>query len=318
MNIANIISFFNLPEHSFYALCSIILILIVSTFLVTLIKYFQPHKDHQSLILRLRSWWYMILILCAVIYLGQTASIIFFACLSFLALKEFLSIVPIRLVDRRAIFWAYLSIPLQYYWITIHWYGMFIIFIPVYIFLLLPARMVLTGETKGFIKSSSILHWATMLTVFCISHLAYLLVLDNKNTAAGNIGLVLFILFITQFNDVCQYVFGKLLGKHKIIPKVSPNKTWEGFIGGVVTITICSGYLAPYLTPLSQSMGFMLGLLISIIGFIGDVVISSVKRDLQIKDTGYLIPGHGGILDRIDSLMYTAPIFFHVLYYVSY
>jgi phosphatidate cytidylyltransferase len=124
---------------------------------------------------------------------------------------------------------------------------------------------------------------------------------------------------MTQFNDVLQYVWGKLIGKRPIIPKVSPNKTWEGFLGGVVSTTFIATFVtAPLLTPLSFYYGLIAGLIISVSGFIGDVVISSVKRDLEIKDSGYLIPGHGGILDRFDSLIFTAPLFFHYIYYVSY
>ena len=157
-----------------------------------------------------------------------------------------------------------------------------------------------------------------MLTVYSISYIAYLLVLPEKNSQAGVIGPVLFLLFITQFNDVCQYIWGKILGKHPIIPKVSPNKTWEGFLGGVTTTTISSGFIAPLLTPLDFYQGLIAGAIIGVSGFIGDVVISSVKRDLQIKDSGHLIPGHGGILDRLDSLTYTAPLFFHYYHYVIY
>jgi phosphatidate cytidylyltransferase len=268
--------------------------------------------------LRIQSWWWMAATLIVVLGANTTTAIVFFGFLSFIALKEFLSIVGIRQADRRAVFWAYLAIVFQYYWVSIGWYGMFIIFIPVFVFLFLPMRMVLIGETKGFINSAGVLHWATMLTVFCISHLAYLLTLPVKNAAAGTIGPVLFILFMTQFNDVCQYIWGKLLGRHKIIPKVSPNKTWEGFIGALITITLCSAFIAPYLTALNTYQGLLVGVIISAGGFIGDVVISSVKRDLQIKDTGNLIPGHGGILDRVDSLLYTAPLFFHYLYYAVY
>ena len=130
--------------------------------------------------------------------------------------------------------------------------------------------------------------------------------------------MVLFLLFITQFNDVCQYIWGKTIGKHKIIPKVSPNKTWEGFLGAVATTTVISGFIAPLLTPLTFKYGILVGLVIGISGFFGDVVISSVKRDLQIKDSGNLIPGHGGILDRLDSVIYTAPLFFHIIYYIAY
>jgi len=199
-----------------------------------------------------------------------------------------------------------------------HWYGAFIIFIPIFMVLILPMRMVMIGETNGFIRSAGTLNWATMLSVFSIGHVAFLIVLPVQNESAGYMGLVLFLLFMTQFNDVCQYVWGKTFGKRKIIPKVSPNKTWEGFLGGFATITLCSSIVAPLLTPLSALEGAGAGALISFSGFIGDVVISSVKRDLQIKDSGNLIPGHGGVLDRLDSLTYTAPLFFHYLYYLHY
>ncbi len=309
---------FNIPQNSFYAMIAVISILIFATVIILVLRAQKPQKDYTELQQRIQSWWVMIGLLFLALIISKGTSLLFFGLLSFLALKEFLSIVPTRHADRRVVFWLYLSIPVQYYWVYIGWYGMFIIFLPVYIFLLLPMRMALIGETKGFIKSAGILHWAVMLTVFFISHIAYLLTLPEKNSSAGSIGIVLFLLFMTEFNDVCQYVWGKLLGKNKIIPKVSPNKTWEGFVGGLATITLCSGFVAPLLTPLSMVHGFIAGLIISASGFIGDVVISSVKRDLQIKDSGNLIPGHGGILDRIDSLIYTSPLFFHYIYYFCY
>jgi phosphatidate cytidylyltransferase len=260
----------------------------------------------------------MIGIVFVVLYLPLQYTLFFVGFLSFMALKEFLSIVPTRMTDRRVIFWAYLSIPFQYYWLSIGWYGMYIIFIPVYMFLYLPMVAVLIGDTKGFIRSAGVIHWALMLTVFCISHMAYLLVLPSLNPDAGSMGMLLFLLIFTQFNDVCQYVWGKSFGKHKIVPKVSPNKTWEGFIGGALTVIAASYFVAPYLTPLTGVQGLVAGIIIAFSGFIGDLVISSVKRDLKIKDTSQFIPGHGGILDRIDSLMFTAPLFFHYIYYLYY
>jgi len=308
----------NIPENSFYAMGAVLGVLIVSTIIQFLLPLKNPEKDYTELRQRITSWWWIIGLLFLFLAIGGNAAIVFFAFISFLALKEFLSIVSTRQADRNVVFWAYLSIPFQYYWVASGWYGMFIIFIPVYMFLLFPMRMVLKGETEGFIKAAGILHWAVMLTVFSVSHVAYLLVLPEKNNLAGGVGLVLFLLFMTQFNDVSQYVWGKLFGKHKIIPKVSPNKTWEGFIGGLITITLVAGFVAPYLTPFTELQGFIAGMLISVSGFFGDVVISSVKRDLHIKDSGNLLPGHGGILDRMDSLIYTAPLFFHYLYYLHY
>lgn len=309
---------FNIPDHSQHVMIAIIAVLLVATFSYLWLSRRHSDKDYLELKLRIRSWWWMIAIVFVVLVLPLNYTLFFMGFLSFMALKEFLSIVPTRMTDRRVIFWAYLSIPFQFYWLSIGWYGMFIIFIPVYVFLYLPMVMVLIGDTKGFIRSAGIIHWAMMLTVFCVSHMAYLLVLPSLNPSAGALGMLLFLLVMTQFNDVCQYVWGKCFGKHKIVPKVSPNKTWQGFIGGAITVVVVSYVAAPYLTPLTPIQGVVAGLIIAFSGFIGDLVISSVKRDLSIKDTGQFIPGHGGILDRIDSLMFTAPLFFHYIYYLYY
>lgn len=305
--------FFTIPLYSLYGMLFILSLLIVATIIV----YFKRNKDVE-LVQRVTTWWWIISFLFAVLVAGEKTTIIFFSFISFLALKEFLSIVHVRQADRNAIFWAYLSIPLHYYWIAIGWYGMFIIFIPVYMFLFLPMRMVFKGEVDGFIKSAGIIHWGLMLNVFALSHIAFLATLPIKNTMAGTMGLIIFLIFMTQFNDVCQYVWGKTVGRQKILPKVSPNKTWGGFLGGLLTISLVATLVAPFLTPLSHTQGLVAGILISCSGFIGDVVISSVKRDLQIKDTGSFLPGHGGILDRIDSLLYTSPLFFHFIYYLHY
>lgn len=227
--------------------------------------------------------------------------------------------IPTRRADRRVLFWAYLAIPFQYFWVSMEWYGMFIIFIPVYMFLFLPMRMVIIGETREFLRAAGTLHWGLMTMVFSLSHLAYLLVLPvSEGFSAGGAGLVLYLVFLTQFNDVSQFVWGKMLGKHKIIPRVSPNKTWEGFIGGVCTTTLLAMLLSTVLTPLTLSMSAIAGLIISTAGFIGDVTVSALKRDIGVKDSGSLLPGHGGILDRIDSLTYSAPLFFHFIYYFHY
>jgi len=294
-------------------------ILIVASLVVSWLRWRGPDKQRNDLVQRIRSWWIIVTLFSLSMVMSRQVAVVFFACVSFLALKEYLSIVPTRRADRRVLFWAYLSIPAQYYWVSQAWYGMFIVFIPVYVFLLLPMRMVLIGETKDFLRAAGTLHWGIMTLVFGISHIAYLLVLpQEKNPGAGGAGLVLFLVFLTQFNDVAQYIWGKMLGRHKIIPKVSPNKTWEGFLGGVATTTVLAFVLSGWLTPMRWPWALVAGLLISVAGYIGDVTISALKRDIGLKDTGTLLPGHGGILDRIDSLTYTAPLFFHFIYYLHY
>jgi phosphatidate cytidylyltransferase len=301
------------------ALGGLYAILVAASASVLWLRWRAPENDRTELVQRIRSWWLIVSIFSIAMIMSRNVSVAFFAFVSFLALKEYLSIVPTRRADRRVLFWAYLAIPVQYYWVAEAWYGMFIIFIPVYVFLLLPLRMVLIGETKEFLRAAGTLHWGIMTLVFGISHIAYLLVLpEASNPNAGGSGLVLFLVFLTQFNDVAQYLWGKTLGRHKIIPKVSPNKTWEGFLGAVATTTLLALLLSGWLTPMSWRIAIAAGLLISIAGFIGDVTISALKRDIGLKDSGSMLPGHGGILDRIDSLTYTAPLFFHFIYYLYY
>ena len=285
----------------------------------TLIERTARERLPQDVRPRLKAWWGMVAIYGAAALLGRTASIVLIAFTSFLALKEYLTLIPTRRADRAVLLLAYLAIPLQFYWVAIGWYGMFIIFVPVYMLLLLPVPMLLIGETGGFLKAIGTLHWGLMTCLFSLGHAAYLLVLPPLPGApAGGPGLLLFLLVLTEANDVAQYCWGKLFGRRKIIPKVSPNKTAEGFIGGVVTTAALAIGLAPLLTPFDLPRAVAAGLGIGIAGFVGDVVISAVKRDLGIKDTGALLPGHGGMLDRLDSLTYTAPLFFHAVWYGYY
>lgn len=305
----------SLPTHALAMMALVIVLLIIGTVISRQKAKRHPDKDYRELNQRVNSWWLMVAVLFACLSQGFTTTVILFAVLSFLALKEFLSIVPLRQIDRRVIFWVYLAIPVQYYWVAIGWYTMFLIFIPVYLFLFIPLRLVTLGETQGFIRSAGVLHWGAMLTVFCVSHLAMLASLPVVNPDAGSMGLVLFVLFLTQFNDVMQYVWGKQFGRRKITPTVSPNKTWEGFLGGLASTTVLAMILGTFLTPMNIGFSAAAGVIIAVAGFIGDLVISSVKRDLAIKDSGNLIPGHGGILDRLDSLTFAAPIFFHYYFY---
>jgi phosphatidate cytidylyltransferase len=293
--------------------------LVLASAVVLVLRRRRPGGASDELWARVRSWWTMALVFGAALLLGRTVSLLFFAFLSFLAFKEYLSLVPTRRADRRMLFWAYLSIPVQYLWVGMAWYGMFAIWIPVYVFLLLPLRMVLIGDTRGFLKAAGMVHWGLMTTVFSLSHVAYLLVLPAAITPeGGGVGLVLFLVLLTELNDVAQYLWGKALGRRRIVPAVSPNKTVAGFAGGVVTTLAVSAALAPWLTPLGRAESVAIGAMIGVAGFVGDVVVSAIKRDLGVKDAGRMLPGHGGILDRLDSLTYTAPLFFHVVRYFHY
>lgn len=299
-----------------WALGGIFGVLVLATLIVAVLKWRRPGKGSDEIALRIRSWWVMAVVFTLALILSRRISLAFFAFLSFLALKEYLSLIPTRRADRRVLLWAYLAIPLQYFWIAIGWYGMFIIFIPVYMFLLLPLQMVLVGDTRGFLKAVGTLHWGLMVTVFAISHVACLLALpESTNPVGGGAALVLFLVVLTEFNDVAQFVWGKLLGRRPAVPTVSPNKTVGGFVGGALTTVALALAVAPWLTPFDRREAVAVGLILGVGGFLGDVIISAVKRDLGVKDSGALLPGHGGVLDRIDSLTFTAPLFFHYVRY---
>lgn len=281
---------------------------------VPYLKRTQPERDWSELKARIRSWWWIVGAMAFAILLSRTAATVFFAFVSFVALKEYLSLVPTRRADRRVLLLAYLAVPVQYGWVVYPWYELFIIWVPVYMFLILPAGLVAVGETHGFLRAVGTLHWGLMTCVFAISHAAALLYLPVGG-AAGGAGLLITLVVLTEGNDVAQYVWGKLYGRTKAIPRVSPGKTVEGLIGGIVTTTVLSAIVAPFLTPFSFLHSLAIGMLLGLTGFVGDVVMSAIKRDLGVKDSGRSIPGHGGVLDRVDSLIFTAPLFFHIARY---
>ncbi len=305
-----------LGTEVFTVLAGIFILLVTATITVVKLEGSDDGKDYTELRQRIRSWWIIVGIFCFALLLSRTVALAFLGLVSFLALKEYLSLIPTRRAARRVLIWVYLAIPIQYYWIGIEWYGMFIIFIPIYMFLLLPVGMILVGETHGFLRAAGTLQWGLMSMVFSLSHLAFLLVLPNgEHPGVSGPGLVLFLVVLTQLNDVAQYIWGKTCGRCKIIPKVSPNKTWEGFIGGVLTTILLSFALAPLLTPFTFRDMLLAGAITAFAGFFGDLSLSALKRDLGVKDSGNLLPGHGGVLDRVDSLTYTAPLFFHFIRY---
>lgn len=299
------------------SLAAIFALLLIATVINGVLVWLRPGKDWRELTLRIRTWWVIIVLFSLALLSPNWLALTFFALVSFMALKEFLTLVPSRQSDRMPLLWMFIAIPLNYWLIGIGWYGMFVVFIPVYVFLFLPARMVIAGDTQGFLRTASQLHWSLMTTVFAFSHVAFLLVLPADGMQTGAL-LVLFLVGLTEFNDIAQYLWGKSLGRIKVIPKVSPNKTLAGLLGGVATTALAATILGPLLTPLSWPMALLAGIIIGITGFCGDVVMSAIKRDIGVKDSGTLLPGHGGILDRLDSLIFTAPVFFHFVRYFCY
>jgi len=292
-------------------------LLVSGSVLAVVLPRIKPNK-WDDLKPRMQSWWVMCGLLVGALLLGWQAFTILFTYISYIALKEYLTLAPTRREDRGVVLFAYLMVLVSYGAIWIDNYMFFLLVIPVYVFIASAVMMALTKRTDGFLATSGILQWGLIVCVFNLGHVAFLMRTPAAEVPmAGAAGLVFFLIFVTQFNDMSQYMWGKIFGRHKISPNISPNKTWEGALGGFVTTGILFVVLAPYFTPLTFWPSVWIGATLPVLGFFGDITMSAIKRDLGVKDTSQLIPGHGGALDRLDSLMFTAPWYFHMLAYFA-
>ncbi|MGB0954197.1 MAG: phosphatidate cytidylyltransferase [Planctomycetota bacterium] len=268
----------------------------------------------QNLNARIRAWWVMVSIFAFTFLLGNVATLVLFGLISFLAMREYLSLTPTNPGDRAALSVAFfVLVPVQYWLVGTDWYGLFSVFLPVYAFLLLPALSALGEDTDEFLERNARLQWGVMVTVFCLSHVPALLLLDIEGYE-GNATLIFFLLLVVQLSDVFQYICGKLFGRTKVAPVVSPSKTLEGLLGGGLIATAI-GAAMWWITPFTFLQAAGMSLVIVLMGFLGGLVLSAVKRSLGAKDWGTMIQGHGGMLDRMDSVCFAAPVFFHLTRY---
>jgi phosphatidate cytidylyltransferase len=275
----------------------------------------QPHSVIDNLNARIKAWWVMVLVIGFAFLFGRAGVTLLFLFISFAALREFMSLTYTRGGDHNALAASFfIVLPAQYLLVYVGWYGLSSIFIPVYVFLFLPIIVVVAGDTKRFLERAAKMQWGLMICVYCISHVPALLTLDIPGYGGRELLLIVFLVVVVQSSDVLQYVWGMLFGKHKVAPVVSPSKTWEGLVGGVASATLLGAALF-WITPFTPWQAALLALAINLMGFFGSLVMSAIKRDRGVKDWGHLIEGHGGMLDRLDSVVFAAPTFFHLIRY---
>jgi len=303
------------PAQFWWVMGGVLALLVVASAIGQTLTRVKPGSVVDNLNARINAWWVMVAVLCACFLLGKVATLVLFAIASFLALREFITLTPTRRGDHLPLCLCfYVAIPLQYWLIGANWYGLFVILIPVYGFLLLPAVSALAGDIGNFLERNTKIQWGLMLTVYCISHAPALLLLDIPGYEGQSLLLLLYLLLVVQISDVLQYVFGKLFGRRKLAPEVSPSKTVEGLLGGGLSAAAIGASLW-WITPFTPLQSGLLSLLIVLCGFLGGLALSAVKRSLGAKDWGEMIEGHGGMLDRLDSVTFAAPVFFHVVRY---
>ncbi|UZW59939.1 phosphatidate cytidylyltransferase [Lysobacter enzymogenes] len=275
----------------------------------------KPSAVIANLVARIRAWWVMALVVGAAFAIGRVGMIALFALVSLFALREFITLTPTRRSDYYALLAAfYVALPLQYWLVYTDWYGLYTLLIPVYAFLLLPILSTVGEDTTRYLERTAKVQWGLMICVFCISHVPALINLKIPGYEGRNLLLVAFLVIVVQSSDVLQYIWGKLCGKRLIAPRLSPSKTVEGFVGGVASATALGAALW-WITPFTPWQAAALALVINLMGFYGGLVMSAIKRDRGIKDWGHMIEGHGGVLDRLDSVCFAAPVFFHLIRY---
>jgi phosphatidate cytidylyltransferase len=269
----------------------------------------------ENLNARIKAWWAMVVLIGIAFLAGRAGVILLFAFCSFAALREFVTLINTKRADHWALAAAFfVALPVQYYLLWAEQYGIYSIFIPVYAFLFMPIIAVLRGDTERFLVRIAEVQWALMICVFCASHVPALLTLHIPGYEGRNVLLIAFLVIVVQLSDVLQYVWGKLFGKTRIAPRLSPSKTVEGFAGGVISASLIGAALW-WVTPFTPLQAGLLAFVITLMGFFGGLVMSAIKRDRGVKDWGHLIEGHGGLIDRLDSVVFSAPVFFHLVRY---
>lgn len=248
--------------------------------------------------LRVKTWVYIILVFA----LGISHPLLMKILVSWICFQAFLEFLRLYKINYRIIISATIAV-IQFCLL----YNFKIELYLLYSFFLIINIIIYFIIAKLSLKQITGLALGLVICLLSYAHLAYI-----RDDSLG-IKTIIFVVVVTELNDVFQYLMGKFFGKHKITPSISPNKTVEGFIGGVLLTVILSNILGFFLLSSSILTSSILGLLLGIFGFCGDVLMSFIKRNAKVKDTGKLLPGHGGLLDRMDSLIFNAPLFFWIL-----
>lgn len=314
-----------------YMLLGVILVTLAIASIVGQYLRRQPSESINAALVsrfsqRVNTWWLMSAILTFSIAIHSVGTVILFAMVSFWALREFITMAPTRRGDHRALFWALIVFtPLQYVliglermrWLQVSdYYGLYSIMIPVYASIFVPARIALSGDHKRFLERSAQITSGLLICVYALSHAPALinLRLANSDGTPWNgspVGLFFFFVLLSQLSEIFQWTWGQIVGRRLIAEDVSSSRTWEGFFGGTLSLGIVGAALW-WVTPFTIWEAACMSMVIGVMGMFGCMTMSAIKRDRGVTDYGSLVQGHAGILDRIDTLCFAAPVFFHL------
>jgi len=316
-------------------LLGVVLGLLITAFVIGRVLRRQPENFINPALVRtfnkrVLAYWMMCAILIASVFLGRATTVLLFGLVSFWALREYITMTPTRLSDHRALFWTFFVLtPLHYFLVGLgsaglDLYGVYSILIPVYASLFIPARAAFAGDHKRFLERTAKIQSGLMVCVYSLSYapaLLYLKLRPPDPAASGYwgygenpgsmFGLLFYFVLVAQLGDVLSYAWGKLLGRNVIAPTINASKTWEGLVGGTLSTTLI-GALLWWATPFQIWESALMSAVIALMGFAGAMTMSAIKRDRGVRDYGTLVTGHAGVLDRIDSICFAAPVFYHL------
>jgi phosphatidate cytidylyltransferase len=266
----------------------------------------------------LRTWWILAIVWGGCLLLGHLGICLLLTVVSIVAFYEYAGLLGIRESERPAVFTAYAMAVINYFLILFNQAAVFVIFVPLGALAIISLVQILQGQSKDYIRTTGAIFWGMMTLFYGIGHAAYLFIHPAfAGGPAGPAGWFLYLMILTESNDIFQALAGRSIDadqRHLITPTLSPNKTWEGFLGGLLASLALGILLAPWLTNLNLiKEPLLVGLVVAIAGFLGDINMSGIKRDSGVKDGSQLLPGMGGLVDRIDSLTFTAPAFVYLL-----
>jgi phosphatidate cytidylyltransferase len=298
----------------YWAWKGVISLLLGATLIAWFFHRFRPSNETQRTKLRIRTWWLIAICLFAAMSFGVTGIALLFLAISLLAFREFV-FLDSRL-PRQWQVWLVLSLGS-----TLYFLGLAFTPLRYPVWMLACAGLLAVGLSLRFImgswKTTSLALAAFLFGAIGLGFVVRLAQFHCNAPITDDLGLRLcfFLLVLTSLNDVAQYLWGKGIGRTKVVPRISPNKTWAGLIGGVMTTALLASLVAPWFTPFGWGRGLLVGAVMGFGGFLGDIMVSAFKRHVGAGDSGTCLPGHGGILDRIDSLCVTAPLLYGLVRY---
>lgn len=271
----------------------------------------------QTLFARINAWWAMLVALSLAGLAGRAGIVVLFALVSFAALREFLTLTAKRRADHWVLMFSFfVALPGQYLLVQFGQVGLFTIFIPVYAFLFLPVLAAVRGDTASFLTRVAETQWGLMLCIFACAHVPALMLIDLPGYAGKEILLISWLVIVVQASDIAHFIAPRLTGRTRIAPNIHRSRSWEGFLGALGTGGVVGAGLA-WITPFAPWSATILAIVVSLVGYAGGMVMAAIKRDKGVADWGHLLPGQGGIIDRLATVLFAAPVFFHLVRFFS-